>query len=176
MNVANFGDVVNTRRPSSFTMKRKTDSDDVVSQDAVATNVQVPLDQHMYVTFTIKDGEASKSFQELVDMYLTPAAQTIAGSVDRILLGQAPQFLDNTVGSLDEMSSTTAKTYLLQANEKMNTNKAYKAGRNMVLSPASETHFLGTDLFVKANERGDGGTALENADLGYVYGFKTYMD
>ncbi len=174
--VANYGDVVNTRRPGSFSTKRKTDTDSVTNQDAVATNVQVPLDQHVYVTFTIKDGEASKSFQDLVDMYLTPAAQQIARSVDRILIGQAPQFLANTVGRLNEMSSSNAKDFLLEAREKMNVNKAYPSGRNVILSPSAETELLKTELFISAEKRGDDGTALREASLGRLLGFDAYMD
>jgi hypothetical protein len=34
---------------------------------------------------------------------------------------------------------------------------------------------LKTDLFLKANERGDGGNALQNATLGRILGFDTYM-
>lgn len=176
MQVANFGDVVNTRKPSSFLMKRKTDEDSVANQDAVVTNVPVPLNQHVYVTFTIKDGEASKSFQELVDIYLKPAAQTIANSVDRILLGQVHQYIGNSVGNLRGMDSTNGKAYLLAARQLMNENKAYPNGRSLVLSPESETALLNTDLFVKANERGDDGTALSEARLGRVLGWDTYMD
>lgn len=174
--VASYGDVVNTRRPSSFTANRKTDADSVTSQDAIASSVQVPLDQHIYVTFTIKDGEASKSFQDLVEMYLTPAAQEIASSVDRILCGQVHEFLTNNVGSLMEMTGTTAKATLLAAREKMNVNKAYAGGRNMILSPASETDLLETELLISAEKRGDDGTALREASLGRVFGFDTYMD
>ena len=42
-----FGDVVNTRQPASFKIRRKTDDDDVETQDARSTNVQVPLNQHI---------------------------------------------------------------------------------------------------------------------------------
>jgi hypothetical protein len=174
--IANFGDVVNTRRPSEFTTRRKTDSDDVDNQDAVATNVQVPLDQHVYVSFTIKDGEATKSFQDLVDIYLQPAAMQVARTIDRILLGQTPRFLTNNVGSLMEMSSSNAKNYILDCREKMNVNKAYAGGRNLVLSPQSETEMLKTELFIAANQRGDDGSALEEARLGRLLGFDTYMD
>lgn len=176
MEVANFGDVVNTRRPAEFITKRKTDSDSVVNQDATTTNVQVPLDQHIYVTFTIKDGESSKSFQDLVDMYMAPAAMQIARSVDRVLIGQAPQFAANQVGRLYEMTSSNAKDFILAAREKLNDNKAYNSGRNLVLTPASETDMLATELFIAANQRGDGGTALEEVRLGRVLGFDTYMD
>ena len=115
MEVASFGDVVNTRRPAEFITKRKTDSDSVITQDATTTNVPVPLDQHIYVTFAIKDGESSKSFQDLVDMYMSPAAMQIARSVDRILIGQVSAFAANQVGRLAEMTSSNAKDFILAA-------------------------------------------------------------
>jgi hypothetical protein len=174
--VAKFGDYVHTRRPGTFSVKRKTDTDTVTNQDAVATDVQVPLDQHMYVSFTIKDGEASKSFKDLVEMYLQPAAMEIASSVDRVLCGQAHRFLANRVGSLTEMSSTTSKDTLLEGRELLNENKAHVAGRNLVISPGCETELLKTELFISAEKRGDAGTALREASLGRVLGFDTYMD
>jgi hypothetical protein len=84
--IAKFGDVVNTRRPGTFKIKRKVDGVTLTQQDANATNVRVPLDQWLYNSFTIKDGEGSKSFQELVDVYLLPAMQAIARGVDRAAL------------------------------------------------------------------------------------------
>lgn len=174
--VANFGDVVNTRRPSEFTTKRKTAADSVVSQDAVVTNVPVTLNQHVYVTFTIKDQEASLAMQDLVELYMQPAAMQLARSVDRILLGQVPKFWANKVGRLAEMTSSNAKDFVLEAREKLNINKAYPNGRNLVLSPQSETAMLKTDLFIQANTRGDSGIALEDARLGRILGFDTYMD
>jgi N4-gp56 family major capsid protein len=174
--VASYGDVVNTRRPSEFSTKRKAQSDSVVNQDATSTNVQVPLDQHVYVTFTIKDEEASLSFKELVSYYMEPAAMQMARTVDRILCGQVPQFATNAVGRLSEMSSANAKDWILDVREKMNINKAYPNGRNLVISPQAETEMLKTELFISAEKRGDGGTALEEARLGRVLGFDTYMD
>ena len=85
--IRQFGDVVNTRRPGTFQIRRKADGSTLQNQDATATNVQVPLDQWFYTSFTIKDGEASKSFQDLVDIYLRPGMMTIARSVDRAVLG-----------------------------------------------------------------------------------------
>lgn len=179
--VADFGDVVNTRRPGTFRAQRKTDADEVNSQDASSTNVQVPLDQHQYVSFVIKDGEGSKSFQELVQIYLTPAMQTIARAVDRGLIGQVHKYLQQGTpslrsGRLSNMTSSNAKDFVLEAREILNKNKAYVQGRNLILSPSSETNLLKTDLFVQANTRGDGGTALENAQLGRILGFDTYLD
>jgi hypothetical protein len=174
--VAQFGDVVNTRRPSEFTTKRKTATDSIINQDAIVTNVPVALNQHVYVSFTIKDSEASLAMQDLVDMYMAPAAMQLARSVDRILLGQAHKFWANKVGRLAEMTSSNAKDFVLDAREKLNVNKAYPNGRNLILSPNSETAMLKTDLFISANQRGDSGIALEDARLGRILGFDTYMD
>jgi hypothetical protein len=174
--VAAYGDVVNTRRPSEFTTKRKAQADSVVNQNASSTNVQVPLNQHVYVSFTIKDEEASLSFKELVSYYMEPAAMQMARSVDRILCGQVMRYATNAAGKLASMSASTAKDDILETREIMNVNKAYPNGRNLVVTPQAETEMLKTELFIKANERGDGGKALEEARLGRVLGFDTFMD
>ena len=177
--VAKFGDVVNTRRPGEFKIRRKKDGTTLTQQDAVATNVQVPLDQWFYSSFVIRDGEGSKSFQELSQIYLQPAMKTIAEGVDRSLLGRVHAYLGSPtsrVGKLGGLSASNAKDYVLDAREKLNIAKCPMDGRNLVMAPTSETAMLKTDLFLKANERGDGGSALQNAVLGRILGFETYMD
>jgi hypothetical protein len=174
--VANFGDVVNTRRPGQFNIRRKGDNDTVLGQDAIVTNVRVPLDQHLYTNFTIKDGEMSKSFQDLVDTHLRPAMQNVARGVDRAILGRVHGYLANAVGGLDALTGSTSRDTILDARQKMNDNRALAGPWNMVVSSASETALLKTDLFTKANERGDGGNALEEAMLGRLLGFNFFMD
>ena len=167
--VRDYGDVVNTRRPGEFKIRRKRDGVTLSQQDASAVNVRVPLDQWFYTSFTIKDGEASKSFQDLVDIYLRPGMQTIARGVDRSVLGQAHKFLRTPAkrcGRMENLNSTNSKDFMLEAREVLNINKAPVDGRNLVLAPASETALLKNDMFIKANERGDGGSALQSAIAG----------
>lgn len=174
--VANFGDVVNARRPVDFRARRKTDSDNVVVQDAQAPNIRVPLDQHLHVTFVIKDGEMSKAFSDLVGVYLGPAAKELAEKVDQVLAGQSARLSTYTAGRLNEMSKTNASDFILEADRVLNQNRAPRTGRSLVLSPVANAHALGADLFVSAEKRGDGGTALREASLGRVYNFDAYMD
>ena len=174
--VANFGDVVNTRRPGQFKIRRKGDNDPLVQQDANTVNVRVPLDQHFYTYFTIKDGEASKSFQDLVDIHLLPGMQNVARAIDRAVLGRVHAFLANAVGGLDALDGSNSRDTILDARQKLNENKAFVQNRNMVVSPASETALLKTDLFLRANERGDDGSALAKASLGELLGFEFWMD
>lgn len=178
--IKDFGDVVNTRRPGQFNLSRKTgDGVALTNQDAKATNVRVPLDQWFYNSFTINDGEASKSFQDLVDIYLLPGMQAIARSVDRALTGRIHAYLGAPTqrsGRLGQMDESNSKQYVLEARQILNQNKAYPTNRSLVLSPASETALLKNELFIAAQQRGDGGSALENAQLGRILGFETYMD
>jgi hypothetical protein len=177
--IRQFGDVVNTRRPGNFAISRKSDGVPLVPQDASATKVPVPLNQWFYANFTIKDGEASQSFQDLVDIYLRPGMITIARSVDRAVLGQVHGFLGGPtqrVGRLANLNAANSKDYVLEAREQLNVNKAPLEGRNLVLAPVSETALLKNELFIAAQQRGDFGTSLESATLGRILGFDTYMD
>lgn len=174
--VKNHGDVVNTSRPADFTAKRKTDSDSVTNQDAESPNIQVPLDQHLHVSFTIKDGEMAKAMPNLVERYLEPAARELAEKVDQILCGQVVRLQTYFEGRLGEMSSANADDFVIDANTQLDINRCPKAGRNMVLNPRAQKQCLKADLFVSAEKRGDSGTALRTASLGSVYGMDSYMD
>lgn len=171
--IAAFGDVVNTRKPADFTANRKSDTENVVVQDAVSPNVGVRLDQHVHTSFEIADGEESKGFKNLVDVYLEPALISIAQIVDEIVLGMVYQFLDNTAGSLGAGAS---KSGILAARKTMNDNKVPVNGRNMVITSSSEADLLNIDNFVSADKVGDEGTALREGSLGRKFGFEIFMD
>ncbi len=174
--VANAGDTVNTRKPAEFTAKRKTNADDVTIQDASAQNIQVPLDQYIHVSFIIKDGEQSKAFKNLVQEYLHPAMLANARMLDKVLCAQAVQFRANNVGGLGQMTKTNVQQYMVQARDKLNRQKCYDNGRNLLITSNSEAQMLQTDLFVQAQQVGDNGTALREASVGKKFGFQTFMD
>lgn len=173
--LASAGDVVNTRRPGEYTAKRKGANDDVTVQNSTAENVAVALDQHIHTSFTIKDQEQDYSFQDLIRVYLQPAALSVARKVDRILMNQAYQFLGNGVGHLDGLSSANVKRTILELGQTMDENKAYPDGRNLVIAPRTKTDVLELDLFNAADKRGDDGTALRMASLGELLGFNVMM-
>lgn len=173
--VANFGDVVNTRRPATFTSTRKVDGDAIVNQDAQATNVPVKLDQHWYTSFMIYDGEASKSFKDLVATYLTPAVSAIANSIDQAVLTQAYRFIPagNVVGKL---GTAIGKSTIIDAREVLNTNKVPLTDRRFVIGSSMEGDLLSVGDFTKVNEAGDMGAALREGNIGRKFGFDFFMD
>ena len=171
--IAQFGDVVNTRKPGSFTATRKGVNDDVTDQDASSTNVAVPLDQHLHTTFIIKDGEESKSFKSLVEEYLHPAALSLAQAADQIVAGQVYQFMGNAVGKI---GTTMDATTVIAAKEKLNALKCPMQGRNMIITPGQEGALLNIAGFTQAQAVGDDGSALKEGSLGRKYGFDMFMD
>ena len=170
--VAKYGDVVNAHRPGTFVAKRKVDGDSVTVQDATATNVPVKLDQHIHVSFMIYDGEESKSFKDLVAMYLSPALIAQAQGLDQVVLGQMYEFMEtNSVGKL---GTDPDKAAVIAANEVLNTNKCPVTGRNMIVTPNAEGALLELGDFTKVNESGST-QGLIDASLGKKFNFNFYM-
>lgn len=173
--IQNYGDVVNTRRIGELEAKRKTNIDNVTVQDVTATNIQVRLDQHVHVSFLIRDGEESISVQSLIDTYMAPAMIAQARFADQVLLGQVYRFLGNSYGRLGALTNTDVIDALTGIRNVMNINKAPLLGRNMILSPNTETLFLRDASFTDASMSADAGTAMREASIGRKFGFDNYM-
>ena len=172
--IAQWGDVVNTRKPGKFNATRKGVNDDVTTQDATAQNVAVPLDQHLHTSFIIRDGEEAKAFTSLVSDYLEPAVTSIAQKVDRIISAQVHQYVDQFAGRLQKVDATTIKSFVLEAREKLNKQLAHTQDRNLVVTPGTETAMLGLDEFTRVDASG-GADALRNGMIGRLYGFNIFM-
>ena len=139
--VRNYGDVVNTRRPGTFTITRKADGDTLVPETASATNVPVRLDQWFYKNFVIKDGEASLSFQDLVDVYLTACDagdRPLGRSRHHGSHSRLPGGINNRAGKLCGLTATTSQDDVLEARQRLNESLAPMTGRNLVLSPPAK--------------------------------------
>ncbi len=170
--VAQFGDVVNTRKPATYTAARKGVTDDVSIQNSEATNVAVPLDQHVHTSFLIRDGEESKGFKDLIQEYLYPAVLSLSEYIDSVLLMHMYMFVANGYGSLG--TAPTVAT-LLGTRQVMNEKRVPLAGRNLIVTPEVEADLLGIDAFHEADKVGDDGTAMREASLGRKFGFNTFM-
>ena len=170
--IAQFGDVVNAHRPRKFKAKRKGYDDDVVTQAAIADNIPVPLNQHLYTSFIIKDGEESKSFKSLRDLYLIPALESINQSMDVMVLSQVYNFMDNAVGqlgvALDEDDVVDVET-------KFNTLKVPPGMRWGLVTPQAKGQLSKIDKFTDANRIGDDGTQIRMGALGMLFGTNWVM-
>ncbi|MCK4500438.1 hypothetical protein KAU11_08065 [Candidatus Babeliales bacterium] len=171
--IANYGETVNAHLPADFKLTRKGVNDSVETQDASISTVPVKLDQHIVVSFVIKDGEESKAFKSLIATHLEPAMRTISEGLDKILASQVYNYLGNTVGKLgvDATARSLADLKALNTN-----NRVPTSGRNNVLSADTEADLTSLDLFIGADKVGDDGTALREGSLGRKYGANNITD
>lgn len=171
---AAFGDTVNTRRPQTFTAQNKMRNDDVTDQDASATNVPVTLDQHVHVSFTIDDQDETLAFVDLAEKYIRPAAIALADRVDKIVLGQAYQFLHNQAGFFGGLTNTNGVQAITEVRKVMNRNLCPDDGnRWLAVGSNSEALLLQNAVFHEVDKAGmsDG---LQRAVLGQKFNMKLW--
>lgn len=173
--VARFGHTVHTRRPRPFKFRRKDRCEAITCQDPESDDVEVKMDQHIYVSFLICDDEQTCSFQDLVAYYLVPAVQAISEGLDRAILGCLATADVDSVGRLGGMNGDTAKGILIAASKCLDQKNAYTDGRNLVVGPCTHAGMLENELFLCADCTGDEG-ALRRATLGNLFGFSIFMD
>lgn len=173
--ISDSGDTVNTRKPGEFKAKNKTTNSNIGLQDITATNIPVVLNQHIYVSFLIRDREQSRAFEDLVTEYLKPALIAIARRIDRILLAQAPRFLRSDGKTAGKLGVDASVGSILGCRKNLNDNKVPLENRNLLISSKDESALLSLDTFINAAKVGDGGTALREASLGRRLGFDIYM-
>ncbi len=170
---AKFGETIHTRRVNDLEIKRKVDGEDIDDQDVGSEDIEVRLDQHVYISFTIYDEEATKSMADLITQHLEPAALGMARGIDRIIGGRLAQFAvsPQTAGRL---GTSPDKTTLLDSRNILNKRNVPGDNRSMLLTPDSETALLELESLTKVNEAGTS-EALINAVLGKKFNWVTYM-
>ena len=168
--IAEFGDTVNADQPGSFVAQRKTDADDVVTQDASSTSVPVLLNQHQYISFVLKDGQVSKSFKDLFNYFLKPAVIGMAQMVDEVLIGCKYAFFDTVAGQVDAGATIASLTNTGSVMDRNNVPRGMGM-RNMVVSPEAADSYQQLSTFHEADKMGDDGTALREGSLGRKFGF-----
>ena len=170
-----FGETVNTRKPSTFTARRKQPTQSLVTQDAVATNIAVVLNQQAYTSFTIDDTSISKSFLDIAGLFAEPAALSLVQQVDRTILGQYPQFIGQSYGGLGQLSSSNAVDYLIGLRELANEQLMPDDGaRQLLLGSSAEAKMLASSTFNQAYASANGGETQRTGAIGDRFGWNIY--
>lgn len=173
--VAEFGDTINTRRPSVPSIDRKDDSDVIAPSDVSLTNIAVKLNMQPYAAFGLTSREMSLSMDSLVDLHLDGHIKKMAEFIDASVYGQYAQFLGTSVGgSLGSVSNTNYQQYLTELVKALDEANCPVGGRNMLISPGLKAQILQNLQFTKANERG-GLTALQLGQVGELLGINHIM-
>lgn len=95
----NVGDTVNFQAPGTFSAADVTIGTAVTVQSSTVTQVQLVLTAHKAAPFAIYDVEKAKSKDALIDIYVKPAVQAIAESIEDALMDEYANFTGTAVGT-----------------------------------------------------------------------------
>lgn len=176
--IAQFGDVVNTRKPASMVGRRRLNTGNVFTQDATATNVAVPLNQWVHTSFMLGDADLSKSMKDLVQEFLRPAVLGMGKSINQTLAAQTYHFLvnpDNENNTVGKIGQTITQQTVTDARQKLMENEAPDERMQLAIPPVVENALLNIDNFTTADKIIEGGRALRTANIGRIMGFDVFM-
>lgn len=170
---AKFGDTVNTRKPRDFDARRKHKGDSIIVQDAIADNVAVVLNQHVHTSFIVDDGDETLAMSSLVNEYIRPAAISLARYLDRVVLFQGYQVLENQSGLWGGLTTANGVAQIVAAREVLETNLAPESPRFLAVGTATEAQLLQNAVFHEADKAGST-EGLRRASMGEKFGFNLW--
>ena len=169
--VSGVGDTITIRKPATFVAKEFTN--EIELQDATESGIEVKMDKHLDVSFSVTSKEMTLSIENFSKQFIIPAMQSFNDAVDKYLLGL---YADITAAVGDGTAAPTSIDWIVDAGAQLNKAKAPMTERRLVLDPLTEAAYLKQGTFHEADKVGDNGTALREASLGRKFGFDTYMD
>lgn len=173
--VANFGSVVNIRKPIPSKPRRRENEECLVFQNLEVEELQVRLNQQIYQAFEYPDMLDQMSWQDVYRDILQPNVVRMAEKIDRILCAQSLRFYMNPAGRMGQLMGTNGRSTMLEAKKVMDVNRVPDMNRNILWNPESQTKVLDSDIMTSASMVGDGGTALKRAELLQKIGFRNWM-
>lgn len=168
--VANVGDTINVIKRGALTVRDKAEDTDVTADAPDNTKVAVVLDKHKYVAWHVEDEASATAVADGLN-YVSDAAVQLAEAIETDLLALHA----DVATAIGTAGTDLTKSTIIGARKALNDQKCPQMMRNLIVSTKDDAALLAIDDFVRADARGDDGTALEQARLGRLYGMDTYM-
>jgi hypothetical protein len=179
--VAQKGDVVHTRQPTTGTVKSLTNNAAITVATLGATDVSITLDKHKYTAFRVSDRDMSTSIKNLVQEFIEPYTIPIAKQVDDDLLGSS-----GLTNSGITSQTATASGGPIDLGDFANVRGVLRAAQCPIIRPEYVHGVLGTDHetealkveeLVQANTYGEqNNPTIKTGFLGNVYGMSIFAD
>lgn len=168
--VGTWGSVVHVNTLGDFTTNRKNvKCEPIVQQAITSTGFQLELNQYVYTSFTICDGEEDRPMRDLIETYMQPAMGEFIETLDAIVASNQMYFWANAAGHLNGMDTTNVDDYVLEGGEVMDLNKVPQRDRSLVITSKTKRNFLSNPLFVRADQSGST-RALRAGEIGDAFG------
>lgn len=169
---ARKGDTVQVRKPELFTATEFNESAGVTFGEVSEDAVNVQLDTILTVDKKVGSKEMSMNVNDFEIQYIMPAMKGLAQKIDEKIasLYKDIPYVVGTAGTTPDALSdiTGCKKYL-------ETNKAPRSPRFLVMDEVAEDKFLQLDSFAEVDKAGTSAAQWEGS-LGRKYGFNIFMD
>jgi hypothetical protein len=168
---AKRGDTITVKGPASFTAQEFTTTTTV--QNATESSVSLVLEKHFDVSFDVTAKDWTLEISEFSTQLIEPAVVAIAQGVDNYIMSKVNE-VPNYVGTAGDPPDALAD--IIAVNKKLNDLKIPKDGKRFaIVDSQAEADMLGITQVVNAEQRGDGGVALQRASMGQILGINWYM-
>jgi P22 coat protein - gene protein 5 len=167
------GDTITIRKPAVFAAQDFNRATGIVLQAVNEGSIPVVLDHLADVSFPVTSEELTLKIDDFSNRLLTPAMEAIVQKVDTALGEAAVDAAKGPGGGGTAVMDAKASDVMIEAREKLTTNKLPLTQRYGVLSPGGTSKALSDPLFVEADTSGST-DALREANIGRVFGIDTY--
>ena len=165
VDIASQGDRVTIQTPVKTKAKRLKTGEDIVPDQIDYTEVDVDLNHHIYVSYTVKDILQSLSAKAVINDFLLPSAKAISQRIDRLIFSTVHQF--PTLGKVGTPISLEVLTQL----RTYATRQGWSDQRFLNCTPEAVAPMYSVDKFTTIDKISGGGTALRTAVLGQLLTF-----
>ena len=162
--IQRYGRTINARIAREMKFKRRNHRSPVKKQPLVGETVPLELNQLWHTSFTIDDWGSTRSFGDIAENFLTPAARALSRGMNASILGLAPQFIERRGGRLQGLTPSNGLQYITEVNTAMNVKQDW-GGAPMFINNDTRGELLQVGEFVKVNESGSN-EVLTRAQLG----------
>lgn len=164
------GDTINILKRGDVTVQTKTEGVDITPEGPTNSKVAVVLNKHKVVSWKVEDHAGAKALSRGL-AYVRDAIPALVEEIESEILAEYAnaEAAAGTVGT--DVNSATIRAARLALNKA----KVPTTNRFLLISPEDDSALLGDPMFIAADKRGDGGAAMEEARLGRVFGFDTFM-
>jgi hypothetical protein len=148
------GDTITIRKPAVFAAQDFNRATGIVLQSINEGSIPLKLDHLADVSFPVTAEELTLNIDDFSARLLTPAMEAIVQKVDVAIGEAAVDAAKGPGGGGTAVMDAKANDVMIEAREKLTTNKLPATGRFAVLSPAGTSVALKDPLFVEADTSG----------------------
>ena len=171
------GDTVPIRVPSKFVSSEHVDGTPRTFQTISETETDLRLNFHTQIPVRLSERQAAYGIDDINMRITVPAVNQLCRDVDRNIIGTVGRQLRHIYAkSRTSVAAPNSISDMTQMEKVLVDNLVPDMGRIAITNSAVRASLLSIPTFVEADKRGDGGSALENANVGQLFGIQFNMD